>query len=59
MNAIVTVTCRGAGEAGRSGAGEAGEMIIVDVAESGEELVFRAEEGFEPPPIEELAGTAG
>jgi ATP-dependent Clp protease ATP-binding subunit ClpC len=37
----------------------AGEMIIVDVAESGEELVFRAEEGFEPPPIEELAGTAG
>ncbi len=34
VNAIVTVTCRGAGEAGRSGAGEAGEIIIVDTSGS-------------------------
>ncbi len=34
VNAIVTVTCRGAGEAGRSGAGDAGEIIIVDTSGS-------------------------
>ena len=34
VNAIVTVTCTGAGEAGRSGAGEAGEIIIVDTSGS-------------------------
>ena len=34
VNAIVTVTCRGAGEAGRTGAGEAGEIVIVDTSGS-------------------------
>jgi hypothetical protein len=34
VNAIVTVTCTGAGEAGRSGAGDAGEIIIVDTSGS-------------------------
>ncbi len=30
VHAIVTVTCEGAGEAGRSGSGDAGEIVIVD-----------------------------
>ena len=34
VNAIVTVTCSNAGEAGRSGAGAAGEIIIVDTSGS-------------------------
>ncbi|HYP46567.1 MAG TPA: VWA domain-containing protein [Propionibacteriaceae bacterium] len=34
VNAIVTVTCSGAGEAGRSGSGDAGEIIIVDTSGS-------------------------
>ncbi|HET7476505.1 MAG TPA: VWA domain-containing protein [Dermatophilaceae bacterium] len=34
VNAIVTISCRGAGEAGRSGVGEAGEIIIVDTSGS-------------------------
>lgn len=34
VNAIVTVTCVGAGSAGRSGAGDAGEIIIVDTSGS-------------------------
>ena len=34
VNAIVTVTCRGAGAAGQSGAGDAGEIIIVDTSGS-------------------------
>ena len=34
VNAIVTVTCSGAGEAGRRRAGEAGEIIIVDTSGS-------------------------
>ncbi|MBM9459221.1 VWA domain-containing protein [Nocardioides sp. zg-536] len=34
VNAIVTITCRGAGTAGRSGSGAAGEIIIVDTSGS-------------------------
>ena len=34
VSAIVTVTCTGAGEAGRSGSGDAGEIIIVDTSGS-------------------------
>jgi hypothetical protein len=34
VHAIVTVTCTGAGEAGRSGGGDAGEIVIVDTSGS-------------------------
>ena len=34
VNAIVTVTCSGAGAAGQTGAGDAGEIIIVDTSGS-------------------------
>src|SRR5215510_4885727 len=34
VNAIVTVTCSGAGTAGQSGSGDAGEIIIVDTSGS-------------------------
>jgi hypothetical protein len=34
VNAIVTVTCTGAGSAGQTGAGDAGEIIIVDTSGS-------------------------
>src|SRR5688572_26261995 len=34
VNAIVTVTCSGAGTAGQSGGGAAGEVIIVDTSGS-------------------------
>ena len=34
VNAIVTVACRGAGSAGQSGSGDAGEVIIVDTSGS-------------------------
>src|SRR3954454_22522340 len=34
VNAIVTVTCSGAGSAGQSGAGGAGEIIIIDTSGS-------------------------
>ena len=34
VHAIVTVTCAGAGEAGQSGAGDAGEIVIVDTSGS-------------------------
>jgi hypothetical protein len=34
VHAIVTVTCEGAGEAGQSGAGDAGEIVIVDTSGS-------------------------
>ena len=34
VNAIVTITCTGAGTAGQSGAGSAGEIIIVDTSGS-------------------------
>ncbi len=34
VNAIVTVTCAGAGTAGQTGSGAAGEIIIVDTSGS-------------------------
>ena len=34
VNAIVTITCSGAGAAGQSGSGDAGEIIIVDTSGS-------------------------
>src|SRR5829696_8782562 len=34
VNAIVTITCSGAGSAGKTGAGDAGEIIIVDTSGS-------------------------
>ena len=34
VNAIVTVTCAGAGSAGQTGSGDAGEIIIVDTSGS-------------------------
>ena len=34
VNAIVTITCSGAGVAGRTGSGDAGEIIIVDTSGS-------------------------
>ena len=34
VNAIVTMTCSGAGAAGQTGAGDAGEIIIVDTSGS-------------------------
>ena len=34
VNAIVTVACSGAGSAGQSGSGDAGEVIIVDTSGS-------------------------
>jgi hypothetical protein len=34
VNAIVTITCTGAGAAGQTGAGDAGEIIIVDTSGS-------------------------
>src|ERR671912_828757 len=34
VNAIVTMTCSGAGSAGKTGAGDAGEIIIVDTSGS-------------------------
>ncbi|MGN6635459.1 MAG: VWA domain-containing protein [Oryzihumus sp.] len=42
VHAIVTVTCQGAGEAGRSGAGEAAEIVIVDTSGSMGEDKIRA-----------------
>lgn len=34
VHAIVTITCTGAGEAGRTGSGEAGEVVVVDTSGS-------------------------
>ena len=34
VNAIVTISCTGAGEAGKTGSGDAGEIIIVDTSGS-------------------------
>ncbi len=34
VNAIVTMTCSGAGSAGQTGSGDAGEIIIVDTSGS-------------------------
>jgi hypothetical protein len=34
VNAIVTITCSGAGSAGRTGSGDAGEIVVVDTSGS-------------------------
>ena len=34
VNAIVTITCSGAGAAGRTGSGDAGEIVVVDTSGS-------------------------
>jgi hypothetical protein len=34
VHAIVTITCSGAGQAGRTDAGDAGEIVIVDISDS-------------------------
>ena len=58
VNAIVTLSCVGAGAAGQSGGGDAGEIVIVDAeadpeSPKGEDMiVFRSVEGFEPPTVE-------
>lgn len=42
VNAIITVECSGAGAAGKTGSGDAGEIIIVDTSGSMGELNMRA-----------------
>lgn len=42
VHAIVTVTCTGAGGAGQTGSGDAGEIIVVDTSRSMEEAGVRA-----------------
>jgi hypothetical protein len=42
VHAIVTVTCTGAGEAGRTGAGDAGEIVVVDTSGSMGQTKIRA-----------------
>ena len=42
VHAIVTVTCAGAGEAGRTGAGDAGEVVVVDTSGSMGQTKIRA-----------------
>ncbi len=42
VHAIVTLTCTGAGGAGQSGSGDAGEIIVVDTSRSMEEAGVRA-----------------
>src|SRR4051812_25487454 len=42
VHAIVSVTCSGAGEAGRGGGGEAAEIIIVDTSGSMQDDKIRA-----------------
>jgi len=42
VHAIVTVTCVGAGEAGKTGAGDAGEVVVVDTSGSMGQTKIRA-----------------
>ena len=42
VHAIVTVTCTNAGSAGRTGSGDAGEIIVIDTSRSMEEAGVRA-----------------
>ncbi|MDQ4051304.1 MAG: VWA domain-containing protein [Actinomycetota bacterium] len=58
VNAIVTVTCSGAGVAGQSGSGSAGEIIIVDTSGSmGTETMAAAREAAKAAVAEILDGT--
>ncbi|WP_436699284.1 VWA domain-containing protein [Nocardioides sp. BYT-33-1] len=58
VNAIVTITCTGAGTAGQSGAGSAGEIIIVDTSGSmGPATMAAAKEGAQAALAEIVDGT--
>ena len=58
VNAIVTITCSGAGAAGQSGSGSAGEIIIVDTSGSmGTETMSAAREAAKAAVAEILDGT--
>jgi hypothetical protein len=58
VNAIVTITCKGAGTAGQSGAGSAGEIIIVDTSGSmGPATMAAAKEGAQAALAEIVDGT--
>ncbi|QIK76556.1 vWA domain-containing protein [Nocardioides piscis] len=58
VNAIVTVTCTGAGVAGQSGSGAAGEIIIVDTSGSmGHDTMEAAKDAAQAAVAEILDGT--
>lgn len=58
VNAIVTVTCAGAGTAGRSGGGAAGEIIIVDTSGSmGPQTMAAAKQAAQAALAEIVDGT--
>ncbi|AIY18344.1 VWA domain-containing protein [Pimelobacter simplex] len=58
VNAIVTITCQGAGTAGQSGAGSAGEIIIVDTSGSmGPSTMAAAKEAAQAALAEIVDGT--
>lgn len=58
VNAIVTITCTGAGTAGQSGSGDAGEIIIVDTSGSmGPSTMAAAKEAAQAALAEIVDGT--
>lgn len=58
VNAIVTITCKGAGTAGQSGSGAAGEIIIVDTSGSmGPATMAAAKEAAQAALAEIVDGT--
>jgi hypothetical protein len=58
VNAIVTVTCSGAGTAGQTGAGSAGEIIIVDTSGSmGPQTMAAAKQAAQAALAEIVDGT--
>ncbi|MCW2851223.1 MAG: von Willebrand factor, partial [Nocardioides sp.] len=58
VNAIVTVTCSGAGTAGQSGGGSAGEIIIVDTSGSmGPQTMAAAKQAAQAAIAEIVDGT--
>ena len=58
VNAIVTVTCSGAGTAGQTGAGSAGEIIIVDTSGSmGPDTMAAAKQAAQAALAEIVDGT--
>ena len=58
VNAIVTIACAGAGTAGRSGSGSAGEVIIVDTSGSmGPQTMAAAKQAAQAAVTEILDGT--
>ena len=58
VNAIVTITCTGAGTAGQSGSGAAGEVIIVDTSGSmGHETMEGAKDAAQAALAEIIDGT--